>query len=125
MDQVVYNLNHKFTEAMDDDLNTSQALAALFEFTRKVHRIADQTGLSPEDKQRVEEALRTVNSFLEIMDLKAPQVDEAIDALIHEREAARKAKDWETADRIRQHLKDRGIEVADTPDGTLPFMESR
>ena len=119
IDQAVYNLNHKFTEAMDDDLNTSQALAALFEFTREVHRIVDQKGLSPDDKQRVEEALRSVNSILEIMDLSAPQADEAIEALIQKRETARKAKDWETSDRIRQELQGMGIEVTDTKDGTI------
>jgi cysteinyl-tRNA synthetase len=119
MDQVVYNLNHKFSEAMDDDLNTSQALAALFEFTREVHRIVDQKGLSPEDKKRVEQALAAVNSVLEIIDMEAPKADEAIEALIQKREAARKAKDWETSDRIRQELKRMGIELTDTRDGTM------
>jgi cysteinyl-tRNA synthetase len=119
MDQAVYNLNHEFSEAMDDDLNTSQALAALFEFTREVNRIVEQKGLSQEDKQRVKEALGAVNSVLEIMDLDAPQVDAAVESLIHKREAARKAKDWETSDRIRQELKSMGIEVTDTRDGTI------
>ena len=119
MDQVVYNLNHEFSEAMDDDLNTSQALAALFEFTRNVHRIVDQKGLSQEDRQRVTEALAAVNSVLEIMDLSEPQADDAIEALIRNRELARKAKDWEMSDRIRQELKGMGIEVTDTKDGTM------
>ena len=119
MDQVVYNLNHKFSEAMDDDLNTSQALAALFEFTREVHRIVDQKGLSPEDKKRVEQALAAVNSVLEIIDMEAPKADEAIEALIQKREAARKTRDWQTADRIRQDLKRVGIELTDTRDGTM------
>jgi cysteinyl-tRNA synthetase len=119
MDQVVYNLTHKFSEAMDDDLNTSQALAALFEFTRDVNRIVDQKGLAQEDKKRVKEALATVNSVLEIMDLEAPQAEAAVESLIQTREAARKAKDWETSDRIRQELKGMGIEVTDTRDGTI------
>jgi cysteinyl-tRNA synthetase len=119
IDQVVYNLNHKFTEAIDDDLNTSQALAAVFEFTREVHRIVDQKGLSQQDKQRVIKALETVNSVLEIMDLSAPHADEATEALIQKREAARKAKDWDTSDRIRQELQGMGIEVTDTRDGTI------
>jgi cysteinyl-tRNA synthetase len=119
MDQVVYNLNHEFSEAMDDDLNTSRALAALFESTREVHRIVDQKGLSQEDKQRVKEALAAVNSVLEIMDLSAPQADEEVEALIRKREGARMAEDWETADRIRQELKRMGIEVTDTKDGSL------
>lgn len=119
MDQVVYNLNHEFSEAMDDDLNTSQALAALFEFTREVHRIVDQKGLYQEDRQRVTEALSAVNSVLEIMDLSEPQADEAIDALIRKREVARKAKEWETSDKIRQELKGMGIEVTDTKDGSM------
>lgn len=121
MDQVLYNLNHKFTEAMDDDLNTSRALAALFEFTGEVHRIIDQKGLSREDKKRVVQALEGINAVLEIMDLEAPKVSEAVEALIQEREAARKAGDWERADRIRQELKNLGMDVADTRSGPLPL----
>ncbi len=119
MDQVIYNLNHNFTEAMEDDLNTSRALAALFEFTREVNRIVDRKGLSQEDKQRVKDSLGAVNSVLEIMDLEAPQADETIEALIQKREAARKERDWETSDRIRQELKGRGIELTDTRDGVM------
>jgi cysteinyl-tRNA synthetase len=67
----------------------------------------------------VKEALVAVNSVLELMDLRAPQADEAIEALIQEREAARKTRDWQTADRIRQELEGMGIELTDTRDGTI------
>jgi cysteinyl-tRNA synthetase len=104
---------------MEDDLNTSRALAALFEFTREVNRIVDRKGLSQEDKKRVNDSLGAVNSVLEIIDMEAPQADETIEALIQKREAARKERDWETSDRIRQELKGRGIEVTDTRDGVM------
>jgi cysteinyl-tRNA synthetase len=79
----------------------------------------DQKGLSQEDKQKVKEALGAVNSVLEIMDLNAPQAEESIEVQIQKREAARKAKDWGTSDRIRQELKRMGIELTDTRDGTI------
>jgi cysteinyl-tRNA synthetase len=119
MDQIVYNLRHKFVESLDDDFNIAQALAALFEFTRQINRIMDRKGLSPDDKQKVQEVLKNVNSVLGVMDLEPPKLDEKVEELIKKREEARRDEDWATGDRIRQELKDMGIEVIDTKDGTI------
>jgi cysteinyl-tRNA synthetase len=119
MDQLVYDLRHKFMESMDDDFNVAPALAALFEFTREINRIMDRQGLSPGDKQKVEEVLKGIDSVLGVMDLELPEPDEQVQDLIKKREAARRDKDWESADLIRQELREMGIELIDTRDGTL------
>jgi len=119
MDQLVYDLKNKFVESMDDDFGVAPALAALFEFTREINRIMDQKGLSPGDKQKVEDVLKGINSVLGVMDLELPEPDEQVQDLIKKRDAARRDKDWESADRIRQELGEMGIELIDTRDGTV------
>jgi cysteinyl-tRNA synthetase len=119
MDQLEYNLKHRFTEAMNDDFNTSRALAALFEFTRELNGVLSVKGLSKEDKERAQEALKGIDSVLGVMDLGIPQGDEKIEALISERERARRDKNWAEADRIRRELEKMGIAVTDTRQGPV------
>jgi cysteinyl-tRNA synthetase len=125
MDQLVYNLKHKFTESMDDDFNIAQALAALFGFTRHVNRIMDKKGLSSGDKQKVDKVLENINSVLGVIDLEPSEPDQRVEKLIKRRKEAREDKDWATADRIRHELKEMGIEVIDTRDGTIWHREDR
>jgi cysteinyl-tRNA synthetase len=119
MDQLLYNLKHKFIEAMDDDLNMALALASLFEFTREINLVMDREGLSTPDKQKVEEGLQEINSVLEILDLEPSKPAGEVEKWIKKREEARKEKDWAAADRIRQELKGMGIEVIDTKEGPV------
>jgi cysteinyl-tRNA synthetase len=95
------------------------ALAAVFEFAREINKVMDNQGLSPNDKQKVQEVLKGINSVLGVMDLELPEPDERIAALIKERDKARRDKDWKRADRIREELKEMGVEVIDTRDGTV------
>lgn len=119
MDQLVYDLKQKFIESLDDDFNIAPALAALFEFIRQINRIMDNNGLSSADKKKVMEVLKSLNSVLGVMDLEPPETDQRIEKLIKRREEARKKKNWDTADRIRLEIKEMGIEVIDTKDGTI------
>jgi cysteinyl-tRNA synthetase len=119
IDQVVYDLRHSSFEALDDDLNVARALAALFRFIRRINRIMDRSGLSSEDRDKVLKALESANSVLGVLDLKPGKPDETALTLIKERESARKARDWETADRIRDQLRAMGVEVIDTKDGPV------
>jgi cysteinyl-tRNA synthetase len=119
MDQLVYDLRHNFVESMDDDFNVAPALAALFQFIRKINQIMDLKGLSSDDKEKVKGVLEGINSILEIMELEPAKPDQRVEELIQRREEARSAKDWTTADRIRQDLNEMGIEVTDTREGTM------
>jgi cysteinyl-tRNA synthetase len=67
----------------------------------------------------VEEVLKSIDSVLGVMELEIPEPDEKVKELLKKREEARRDKNWGSADRIRQELKEMGIEVIDTRDGTV------
>ena len=119
MDQLAYDVRHTSVEVLDDDFNIAPALAALFQFTHRINTIMDKNGLSPSDKEKVLNTLERINSVLAVMDLEPPKPDKDVEALIKEREMARKNKDWNRADQLRQKLKEIGIEVFDTKEGTV------
>jgi cysteinyl-tRNA synthetase len=118
IDQLIYDLRHTFTEAMDDDLNIAPALAALFEFMHHINRIMDSKGLDSSDRDKIEGILFKLNSVLMVMDLAEPEASKQIENLIKERTEARQKKDWAKADTIRNELTKLGIEVTDTKDET-------
>jgi cysteinyl-tRNA synthetase len=118
IDQLIYDLRHKFIQEMDDDLNIAPALAALFEFIHKINRIIDSQGLDPSDRDKIEHALSRLNSVLMVMDLAGAESSKQIEELIKERDYARQKKDWTKADKIRSQLKELGVELIDTRDGT-------
>ncbi|MBL7225967.1 MAG: cysteine--tRNA ligase, partial [Desulfobacteraceae bacterium] len=119
MDQAIYALRQKFIGSMDDDFNIAAALASLFQFTRRINKKIDQSGLSSSDREKALAALGRVNSVLGIMKLEPPPADEAVEELIQMREQARKAREWDKADDLRNKLREMGIEVVDTKEGPL------
>jgi cysteinyl-tRNA synthetase len=106
-----------FETALDDDLNISPALAAVFELVRELNRRIDARQLSTADTERATDLLRDLDRVLAI----APAVEDTLDAetqqLIDERAAARAGRDWSASDRLRTVLAERGILVEDTRDG--------
>lgn len=115
-----------FEAAMDDDLNTSQAVAVLFDFVRDVNKtIAENEKLSPKFYQEVKEFLaKTAQGVLGIVDIEKSQPQgssvekELIDLLIRLRNDARKEKNFDLSDKIRDGLKELGIELKDSKEGT-------
>ena len=107
----------KFEEAMDDDFNTADALAAVFELV-KFGNTNVQEGSSAEFAAHTLEVMTKLCDVLGlILDKKEEILDEEIENLIAERQAARKAKDFARADEIRGLLLDKGIELKDTREG--------
>jgi len=113
------DMEDRFFAAMDDDLNVSKAFAALFDFVKKTNPILSQGLLDREQKDYILEALRRINSVLRIMRLEECPLAPEIDRLIRDREKARKQKDWQKADGVRQELAQKGIEVVDTATGPV------
>ena len=107
----------KFEEAMDDDFNTADALAAVFELV-KFGNTNVQEGSSAEFAAHTLEVMTKLCDVLGlILDKKEEILDEEIENLIAERQVARKAKDFARADEIRGLLLDKGIELKDTREG--------
>jgi cysteinyl-tRNA synthetase len=105
-----------FRSALEDDLNTSAAFAVLHEFVTALNR----KGPSRQDAERAVAVMRDADRVLGVLD-EAPAAmrdDAEIAALVAERDAARKAKDFARADALRAELSARGIELLDAPDGT-------
>jgi len=119
MDQLAYDVRHTSVEVLDDDFNVAPALAALFHFTHRINAIMHKNGLSTSDREKVLDTLERINSVLAVMDLEPSKPDKNVEALIKKREIARKEKDWDKADQLRQELKEMGIEVFDTKEGTM------
>jgi cysteinyl-tRNA synthetase len=101
---------------MDDDFDTPAALAYIFELVRDANTSLDEGLLETAAMQFA--TVRELAGVLGI-ELRAdePEADAEIDALVEAREAARRAKDWAEADRIRDELAARGIILEDTPRG--------
>jgi len=118
IDQLIYNLKQQFVGAMDDDLNISQALAALFGFIHGINRIMDSRGLHLSDRKKIEGIISTLNSVLMIIDLEKLEPSQDIEHLLQERATARQTRDWAKADQIRKELNELGVEVIDTREGT-------
>ncbi len=108
-----------FEEALDDDLNTSRALAAVFEWVRDANRAIDEGRASAADRPALEAVLEAFDAVYDVLtpDAEELRLDEGIQALIDEREAARRERDWNRADALRGRLEELGIVVEDTPAG--------
>lgn len=107
----------EFTEAMDDDFNTANALAAIHNLVREVNT-SMQTGLLDRDKELVLAAIAKFDSVLGIFGPEESQMlDADIDALIAERQEARQQRDFTRSDEIRDLLAAKGIVLEDTKDG--------
>lgn len=109
---------NEFITAMDDDLNTADGIAALFELTKDINTHILSKKVS---KNVCEQAARIFDELCDVLGLlynrKSNDLSDDIEALIEKRETARKDKDWATADQIRDDLKARGIILKDTPQG--------
>ena len=108
----------EFEAGMDDDLNTSVALAAVHELTREVNTALARRVLRADNKREIIAAIERIDSVLNV--IGRPQremLNEEIQKLIDERQEARHRRDFARADEIRNQLAERGIVLEDTKDG--------
>ena len=108
----------QFIEAMDDDLNTADALAAVFELTKDINTKILDSGASKDVCEYAAGLFDELCAVLGILyNRKENNVNAEIEALIEKRNEARKNKDWALADKIRDDLKAQGIILKDTANG--------
>ena len=104
-----------FKAAMDDDLNTADAISAIFEMVRAINTAFADGG----DAEAAKQALAALDGLLDVLGLvrKTDEIPAEIVQMAENRAAARKAKNWDEADALRDEIKNRGYELKDTPDG--------
>lgn len=120
-EELIKKLNshrEQFITAMDDDLNTADGVAAVFELVKDINTSILDKEVSKNVCQTAAAVFDELCDVLGILyNRKNNDVDSDIEALIEERQHARANKDWATADRIRDELKAKGIILKDTPQG--------
>lgn len=108
----------QFITSMDDDLNTADGLSAIFDLTKDINTKILDKDVSKAVCQHAADLYDELCGVLGILyNRKGNDLDSEIEALIEQRQEARKNKDWATADKIRDELKERGIILKDTPQG--------
>jgi len=108
----------KFEAALDDDLNISPALAAVFDFVKEINVEREKNPLSETDALIVQDTLKKFDSVLGVIYTAEETLDADVEKLIEKRNEARKNKDFAESDRIRDQLLEMGIILEDSPSGT-------
>ncbi|MEA4853975.1 MAG: cysteine--tRNA ligase [Christensenella sp.] len=113
---VISAVTKKFNDAMDDDLNTADAIGDIFEYIKELNTLFEGGGREEDAKA----ALGTLDTLLGVLGIE-PEEQEAVPqevlTLAQQRGAARAEKNWAEADRLRDEIKALGYEMKDTPDG--------
>ena len=107
----------KFDEAMDDDFNTADAISVVFELVRFANTKTDENSSKAFVQQILDKLLELGDILGLIFEKKEEILDDEIEQLIAERQAARKARDFQKADEIRSMLLEKGIVLEDTREG--------
>ena len=106
-----------FQRGLDDDLNVSSALAAVFDLVRELNRRVDARSLSTADAARGAALLRDLDRVLAVAEEEEAPLRAELSALLDQRAAARATRDWAASDRLRDELAAQGVAVEDTRDG--------
>lgn len=106
----------EFIKAMDDDLNTADGISAVFELVTEINTML-RGGTSKAYAKAALDIFNELTGVLGIIKSKEMSIDEDVEALVEERQQARKNKDFARADEIRDELKARGYTLKDTPQG--------
>ncbi len=116
IEKLISEYKKKFEEHMDNDFDTPNAMATLFEFISEVNKLIAENKLSKENAIEVKKFLDEIDSVFGLLE-KEFEIPEEVQKLIEEREEARKAKDFKKADEIREKIRKLGFIVEDTPEG--------
>ena len=113
LDQLLYDLKNGFNTAMDDDLNISAALAAIFTVVKQLNRLIAVRAIASEQVAAVVSAFKSIDAVLGLFCFEQTCEDPRVRMLLSQRVEARNARDWKLADRLRQELLALGITVRD------------
>ncbi|MFZ1983803.1 MAG: DALR domain-containing protein, partial [Desulfatitalea sp.] len=113
LDQLLYDLKSGFNTAMEDDLNISAALAVIFKIVKELNRQLSRRQVAAGQVPAIIAAFKSIDAVLGIFHFEAAHTDPRVQRLLDQRQAARRAKDWQQADALRRELEALGVAVRD------------
>jgi len=116
VDKLIKNVKEKFEKEMDDDLNISGALSAIFVFIRGIHKLK---ALGKKDANNIKNTLLDLDQVLGVMNYKKEKIPREIENLAKQRLEARNNKDWTLSDDLRNKIKKLGYQIDDTEKGFI------
>ncbi len=117
IETLIQKTKKEFEKAMDDDLNISIALSNVFEFVKETNTLMMENKIGKNDSKKIIKLIDNLDKVLGVLEEKEEKLSQELKKLIDEREKARKEKDYEKADKIRQQLREKGIILEDTKEG--------
>ncbi len=113
---LINSYRKKFEEYMDNDFDTPNAMATLFEFISEVNKLIAERKISKENAKEIKSFIEEIDSVFGLLE-KEFNIPEEVIKLVEEREQARKNKDFKKADEIREKIRSMGFIVEDSPEG--------
>lgn len=114
----IKNFEKKFSEAMENDFNTPKAVAVIFELINNGNSLIAQNKLSKPDAKDILKFLQDIDKFFGFIFAKKEKIPKEILELAKEREMARKEKNWQKSDELREKIKRLGWQIEDTSNGS-------
>lgn len=119
-DRILKEAVQKFASSMDDDLNTPEALSAIFSLIRKLNPFIVKNEISRSQAENIKKFFRQIDLLLDIVpEPKTANIPQEINELVEKREELRIGKDWPEADKIRKQIEKVGYKIDDTVYGPL------
>jgi cysteinyl-tRNA synthetase len=126
IDEFIHKVGIEFDNALDSDLNTHLALSAFFQLVKETNRLAADEKLGKENSNVIKTELKRM---LEILGLSIPEITdeekEEVNQMIKKREEARKEKQFEEADKIRDRLNEMNVELIDHKGKTIWMIKEK
>ena len=114
LDQFLYDIRHGFLLAMDDDFKVTDVIAVLFKSVKKLNKLMNENKIDSKGANLVIALFKDINSVLKIFDFSSKKdLSVKIKELLKKREQARLENNWELADKLRQELITRNVEIHD------------
>lgn len=108
-----------FEKEMDDDLEISNALAIVFDFVKDINTLIMKGNIGKKDAGNIFNLMLQFDNIFDVLETRQEKISAEIKKLINEREKARKEKNYEKADKIREEIKNKGYTLEDTEEGTV------
>ena len=124
LEKIIENVQIKFSNSLNDDLNVNFMLSSLFDFIREINNLLDKNLVKKEAARKITMIIKDFDKVLGVIgSTEQATLSKEAKSLIKQREIARKNKNWNKSDQIRRKLRDMGIIIEDTPQGLKWYLE--